>query len=105
MAPSEIIVQRVKITLSCTTQVVVFNDFLLPHFPVIGQFASIDITECVTEEVRLMLNARALNDEAIAFLFHEPVELEAAHLAFLEIDFNGFPTIQFCKFRIDTFAV
>lgn len=84
---------------------VVFNDFLLAHIPVIGQYASIDITECVTEEVRLMLNARALNDEAIVFLFHEPVELDAAHLAFLEIDFNGFPTVQFCKFRIGTFAV
>ena len=105
MAPSEIIVQRVKITLSCTTQVVVFNDFLLAHIPVIGQYASIDITECVTEEVRLMLNARTLNDETIAFLFHEPVELDAAHLAFLEIDFNGFPTVRFCKFRIGTFAV
>ena len=105
MAPSKIIVQRVEITLSRTTQVVVFNDFLLAHFPVIGQYASISVTECVTEEVRLMLNARALNDEAIAFLFHEPVELEAAHLAFLVIDFNGFPTVQLCKFRIGTLAV
>ena len=55
--------------------------------------------------VRLMLNTRALNDEAIAFLFHEPVELDAAHLAFLVIDFNGFPTVQLCKFRIGTLAV
>ena len=103
--PSEIIVQRVEITLSRTTQVVVFNDFLLAHLPVVGQYASIDVAESVTEEVRLMLNARALNDEAIAFLFHEPVELEAAHLAFLVIDFNGFPTVQLCKFRIGALAV
>ena len=105
MAPSEIIVQRVEITLSRTTQIVVFNNLLRAHLPVIGQYASIGVTECVTEEVRLMLNVRALNDEAIAFLFHEPVELEAAHIAFLVIDFNGFPTVQLCKFRIGTLAV
>ena len=38
-------------------------------------------------------------------LSHEPVELEAAHLAFLVIDFNGFPTVQLCKFRIGALAV
>ena len=77
-----IIVQCVEITLSRTTLVVVFNDHLLAHLPVIGQYASVDVTECVTEDVRLMFNARALNDETIAFLFHEPDELDAAHLAF-----------------------
>ena len=40
MAPSEIIIQRDEITFSRTTQVVVFNDFLLAHLPVIGQYAS-----------------------------------------------------------------
>lgn len=105
MTPSEIIVQCVEITLSRTTLVVVFNDHLLAHLPVIGQYASVDVTECVTEDVRLMFNARALNDETIAFLFHEPVELDAAHLAFLVIDFNGVPTVQLCKFRIGTLAV
>lgn len=40
MAPSEIIIQRDEITFSRTTQVVVFNDFLLAHLQVIGQYAS-----------------------------------------------------------------
>ena len=40
MAPSEIIIQRDEITFLRTTQVVVFNDFLLAHLPVIGQYAS-----------------------------------------------------------------
>ena len=66
--------------------------------------ASIDVAESVTEEVRLMLNARALNDEAIVF-FHRPVELEAAHLAFLVIDFNGFQPSSSAKFRIGALAV